>query len=385
MFERSIFTERHDVLQDDIRSFLRREIAPLHDGWVAARETPRCFWRKAGAAGLLCRTVPERYGGAGGDFLESVVITEELGHHRISGLLTCLQSDIVAPFILRLGNDAQKAALLPGMCCGDTLGAIALTEPQGGSAIAAIETRATDKGASLILNGTKTHISNGSVADVIIVAARSDKGAIGNQPGLSLILVETGRPGVHRRRIEKAGMPALDTGEIVFENCIVPRDNLLGAQGMGFMYLMTFLGIERLVLAIYAQACCERLLHDLIADCDAKRAPEGSLLEFQNTRFCLADLHADCAVNRAYLDACIIAAGNGNSDPKRACIAKLRTTETLRKIAALGVQFRGASGISGASGAQAMQDLLDASVQSVWGGASEILRDVIGRSLTSGL
>ncbi len=385
MFERTIFTEHHDALRHDIGSFLASEIAPFHGGWVAARETPRAFWSRAGDAGLLCRTVPEDYGGAGGSFLESVVVTEELAYNRISGLLTCLQSDIVAPFILRLGSDAQRNALLPGMCRGDTLGAIALTEPQGGSAIAAIETRATDNGASLVLNGTKTHISNGSVADVIIVAARCEKGMLGNQPGLSLILVEAERPGIRRRRIEKAGMPALDTGEIVFENCVVPRDNVLGSEGMGFMYLMTFLGIERLVLAVYAQASCERLLHDLIADCDAKRTPEGSLLDFQNTRFSLADLHADCAVNRAYLDACIVGACNGKSDPRKACIAKLRTTETLRKIAALGVQFRGAAGISGASGAQAMQDLLDACVQSVWGGASEVLRDVIGRSLTSGL
>jgi len=385
MFDRHIFGPEHDAWRAEVAAFLSAEIVPHHDQWVTARRTPRQAWTQAGAAGLLGRGLPQAYGGGGRDFRDSAVVIEELARHRVHGLFSCLQSDIVAPVLLRLGTDAQKQRLLPGLCQGEVLGALALTEPQGGSAMSTMATTAQPNADSLVLNGCKTHISNGSVADVVIVAARSDRGAIGDQPGLSLVLVETERPGVRQRPIDKCGMPALDTGEITLDNCVVPRSNLLGAEGMGFVYLMSFLGVERLVLAIYAQACCERLLQELIRDCDARRTPQGSLLDHQNTRFSLADLYSECAVNRSFVDHCIPQVRDGRFDPKQACIAKLRTTATLKALATLGVQLRGAGGISGASGERASQDLLDASVQSIWGGTSEILQDLIGRSMASGL
>ncbi|MFY1713976.1 acyl-CoA dehydrogenase family protein [Tritonibacter mobilis] len=385
MFARTLFDPEHDAWRAEVAAFLRAEITPHHDAWVAARKTPRAAWAQAGAAGLLARALPPAYGGAGRDFRDSAIIIEELARHRVHGLFTCLQSDIVAPFILRLGTEAQKMRLLPGIAQGEVLAALALTEPQGGSALSTMTTTARSSGDSLVLNGCKTHISNGSVADVVIVAAKSERGSIGDQPGLSLILVETERPGVHQEAIEKTGMAALDTGQITLTDCVVPRSNVLGGEGMGFVYLMSFLGVERLVLAIYAQACSERLLQDLIRDCDARHTPNGSLLDHQNPRFSLAELYSDCAVNRSFIDQCIPLVQEGRFDPKQACIAKLRTTATLKKLAALGVQLRGAGGISGESGARASQDLLDASVQSIWGGTSEILLDLIGRSMASGL
>ncbi|MCG7626778.1 acyl-CoA dehydrogenase family protein [Epibacterium sp. MM17-32] len=385
MFNRTLFDPEHDAWRAEVSRFLTSEVVPQHDRWVADKKTPRDIWRRAGAAGLLGRGMPRQYGGAGRDFRDSAIVIEELARHRVHGLFTCLQSDIVAPFILRLGTDAQKDRLLPALCQGETLGALALTEPQGGSAMSDMATTARNSGESLVLNGCKTHISNGSVADVVIVAAQSERGAIGDQPGLSLVLVETERPGISQQAIQKCGMPALDTGRISLEDCIVPRGNLLGAEGMGFVYLMSFLGVERLVLAIYAQGCCERILQDLIRDCDARRTPQGSLLDHQTPRFALADLYSECAVNRSFIDQCIPQVQDGRFDPKSACIAKLRTTATLKKLAALGVQLRGAGGISGDSGAAASQDLLDASVQSIWGGTSEILQDLIGRSMASGL
>ncbi|PRY76676.1 acyl-CoA dehydrogenase [Yoonia maritima] len=384
MFKRTIFDAHHLELKDQVSGFLDSQVVPFHDHWAAQQATPRDIWHQAGENGLLCRTIPAEYGGHGGDFLESVVVIEALADRRISGILTCLQSDIVAPFILKLGSEAQRKRWLPDFTCGATLGAIAMTEPQGGSDISALTTTATSHGNSFVLNGTKTHISNGSEADVIIVAARSDDpGAANAQPAISLVMAETERQGTHRHAISKAGMPALNTGQITYENCVVPETNLLGAKGMGFIYLMTFLGIERLVLAIYAQAFAERLLYDLIADCDGRPTAEGTVLDYQNTRFSLADLYSSCAVNRAFIDQCIVAANAGHPDPKSACMAKLRATETLRQIAALGVQFRGAAGISGDSGQQAMQDMSDSAVQSVWGGTSEIMLDVIGRGLAS--
>lgn len=384
MFKRTIFDAHHLELKDQVSGFLDSHVVPFHGDWATQQATPRDIWHQAGENGLLCRTIPAEYGGHGGDFLESVVVIEALADRRISGLLTFLQSDIVVPFILKLGNEAQRKRLLPDFASGATLGAIAMTEPQGGSDIAALTTTATSHGNSFVLNGTKTHISNGSVADVIIVAARSDDPNAANaQPAISLVMAETERQGIHRHAISKAGMPALNTGQITYENCVVPETNLLGAKGMGFIYLMTFLGIERLVLAIYAQAFAERLLRDLIADCDGRTTAEGSVLDYQNTRFSLADVYSACAVNRAFIDQCIVAANAGHPDPKSACMAKLRATETLHQIASLGVQFRGAAGISGNSGQRATQDMIDSAVQSVWGGTSEIMRDVIGRGLAS--
>jgi long-chain-acyl-CoA dehydrogenase len=385
MFARRLFDSEHERWRGEVAAFLQSEIAPHHDAWVAARRTPRAAWAKAGAAGLLGRGLPAEFGGAGRDFRDSAIIIEELARHRIHGLFTCLQSDIVAPFVQRLGSEAQKQKLLPGIAQGEVLAALALTEPQGGSALSTMTTTAEMRGDSLVLNGTKTHISNGSEADVVIVAARSARGSIGDQPGLSLVLVETERPGVTQEAIEKTGMAALDTGRITFDDCVVPQSNLLGAEGMGFVYLMSFLGVERLVLAIYAQACAERILAELIRDCDARQTPEGSLLAHQSPRFSLAELYSECAVNRSFVDQCIPQVQEGRFDPKQACIAKLRTTATLKALASLAVQLRGAGGISGDSGARASQDLLDASVQSIWGGTSEILLDLIGRSMASGL
>ena len=389
MFKRAYLQPQHAEFAARVEGFLDAHVVPHHADWAArGGGLPRALWQEAGAAGLLCRTVPQVYGGPGGDLLEAAVITAALRQRRISGFLTCLQSDIVAPFVLKLGREDQKRHWLPALASGNAVGAIAMTEPQGGSDIAGIETTARRHGDSIVLNGTKTHISNAMTADVIIVAARTvlpDSGdpARRSQPAISLVMVEAERPGITRQPIDKAGMPALDTGTITFEDCVVPAANLLGAEHMGFVYLMTFLGIERLVLATYAQACAERLLRDLIADCDARKTAAGSLLDYQNTRFVLADLYSACAVNRAFVDHCLIAAQGGRSDPKAACIAKLRVTDTLRQIAAFGVQFRGAAGISGATGARASQDMLDSAVQSVWGGTSEIMRDVIGQGLAS--
>ncbi|WP_293577470.1 acyl-CoA dehydrogenase family protein [Phaeobacter sp.] len=385
MFARTLFDADHDRWRDEVATFLSSDIAPHHDDWVVARKTPRAAWAKAGAAGLLARGLPPQFGGAGRDFRDSAIVIEELARQRIHGLLTCLQSDIVAPFVQRLGTEAQKQKLLPGMAQGEVLAALALTEPQGGSALSTMTTTAETRGDSLVLNGVKTHITNGSVADVVIVAAKSARGSIGDQPGLSLVLVETERPGVSQESIDKTGMAALDTGRITLNECVVPRSNLLGGEGMGFVYLMNFLGVERLVLAIYAQACAERILTELIRDCDARQTPEGSLLTHQSPRFSLAELYSECAVNRSFVDQCIPSVQEGRFDPKQACIAKLRTTATLKSLASLAVQLRGAGGISGESGARASQDLLDASVQSIWGGTSEILLDLIGRSMASGL
>lgn len=381
MFKRRIFGPDLETFRHDVAAFLDAEVTHRHPAWASAAQTPRDIWQKAGDAALLGRTLPLEFGGKGRSFLDSAVVIEELALRRISGLLTFLQSDIIAPLLLRLGTPVQKQRWLPGLCAGTSLGAIAMTEPRSGSDIQSMQTRAERQDNGFCLNGEKTHISFGTVADFVIVAAQSAKGSIGNQAGISLLLVETPCKGVARHPIAKAAVPALDTGHLVFTDCHVPSNCLLGAEGMGFIYLMTFLTVERLALAIYSQAFCRAILRDLVISCQMRKTAAGTLLDFQSTRFRLADLFAEASANQAYIDQCIIDHVNGTLDPQSACVAKLRTAELVKTLSAVAVQLRGANGVSGPEGAGAIQDLVDGSVQSLWGGTSEIMRDIIGRSL----
>jgi acyl-CoA dehydrogenase len=383
LFERDMFDDSHAALRADVAAFLDARIVPAHPGWTEARDVPREVWEQAGATGLLGRTVPEEYGGRGRDFRDAVVIIEELAARRLSGLPTFLQSAIMMPFLVRLGTDDQKNRYLPGLCEGRLIGAVALTEPQSGSDIYAMRTTIARNGDNILLDGSKSHISNGSKADLILVAGRSEKGAVGGQPGFSLVLVEANTPGITRDPIRKAGMQALDTARLSFDGCRIPAANLLGPEGMGFMYLMRSLVVERLVLAIYAQASTEVILRETIAACEGRRTSSGTVLDYQNTHFRLADLYGECAANRTFVDHCIQRHLRERMDPRAACIAKLRTTELLRAVAGFALQMRGAAGISDAEGARTIQDLVDSSVQTIWGGSSEVMRDVIGRSMAN--
>lgn len=383
MFKRTLFDAAHEALRRQTAAFLETHVVPFHVNWSVAQTVPREIWSAAGQQGLLCRTIPQDYGGQGRDFRDSVVLIEELARRRLPGFPAFLQSDIVAPYVLRLGTKTQKDQILPGLCTGALIGAIALTEPQSGSDLHAMQTSAVRQGDEIVLNGVKTHISHGSTADVLVVAARCGKAAIAGQAGFSMVLVEATRPGFSRERISKSAMPALDTSRLEFQDCRVPAANLLGAEGMGFVYLVTFLGVERLILSIYAQASAEALLGELIALTAQRKTSKGSVLDFQNTQFRLADLFSECATNRSFVDSCIMAHLSGQLDPRAACIAKLRTTELLKTIAACKLQLSGAAGFCDLAGVQATQDLIDSSVQSIWGGSSEIMRDIIGRSLVN--
>lgn len=383
MIRRSIFSQADEQFRQEVGNFLDDEIAPHYGNWVEAGGIPRETWEKAGDAGLLCRTVPRAYGGRSASLLESVVIAEELGKRRFSGFLTFLQSDIVAPYFLRLANESQKSSYLPGMCSGKKVGAIAMTEPQSGSEIANLRTTALRSGQNFVINGHKTHISNGFTADVVLVAARTDAKPLHENAALSLFIVDTDVKGLKRAPITKSGMQALDTCELMFEDCEVSQDRLLGAEGMGLLYLLTFLGLERLMLAIYAQASAIAILQELIVFCQGRKTSAGTLLDYQYAYNRLADLYSDCCVNQTFIDACIVEQVRGSHDPRSSSIAKLHATESLKSVALLAIQFRGAKGISGEMGARASQDMIDSCVQSIWGGANEVLRDAIGKSLVN--
>ncbi|BCH56779.1 acyl-CoA dehydrogenase family protein [Agrobacterium vitis] len=385
MIKRSIFSPSDESWRLDVANFLDSEIAPYYGIWEKDGRIPRDAWLKAGRAGLLCRTAPKNYGGQGAGFLESVVIAEELGKRRFSGFLTFLQSDILAPYFLRLADDQQKEAYLPGLCSGSKIGALAVTEPQSGSEVRRIRTTISRNDAGLVVNGHKMHISNGFSADVLLVAGRNGAGMKGAEAEISLLIVDTDTPGIVRTPIDKSGMRALDTCELTFENVCVPAQALLGGSGKGLLYFFTFIGLERLMLAIYAQASAVAILQELLTFCAGRKTSAGSILDYQFVHCKLADLYGECTVNQAFIDACIIDQARGRHDAHAASLAKLRTTETLKAVALLAVQFRGALGVSGASGERATQDMIDSCVQSIWGGASEVLRDAIGKGLINGI
>jgi acyl-CoA dehydrogenase len=381
MLKRSFFTPRHEALRARVSAFLDREVAPHYASWERAGSVPREAWARAGALGLLCPSVPEAYGGPGGDFLDSVVVIEEVSRRRLTGFMTYLQSDIVVPYIHLLGHEQQKRRYLPACVTGERLVAVAMTEPHSGSDLGAIRTTASKVDGRYVLDGEKMHVSSGMSADLLIVAARTS--AAGSREGLSLFLVDAASAGLGRRALRKAGVRALDTAHVTFERCLVPADNLLGAEGMGFVYLVRLLNLERLVLAIGAQAACAQILRDLVADCASRRTSQGSVLDYQNTRFTVADLLSETAVNQTFVDQCIALHLRGETDPQAFCVAKLRTTEALKKAALHAVQLRGARGVSAEDDDRAAQDLLDACVQTVWGGTNEIMRDIIGKGIQS--
>ncbi|MCW8835512.1 MAG: acyl-CoA dehydrogenase family protein, partial [Rhodospirillales bacterium] len=253
MIPRKVYDEDHEMFRDSVRRFIEREISPFHDQWEKDGQISRDAWRKAGEGGLLCATMPEEYGGAGADFRYSAIVIEELGHANCSGPGFALHSDIVAPYILHYGTEDQKKAWLPRLATGDAVGAIAMTDPSAGSDLQGVKTRAVLDGDEYVINGSKTFITNGQHADLVIVVCKTDPAQ--GAKGTSLIVVEGERKGFTKgRNLEKIGLKAQDTSELFFDDCRVPKSNLLGGENQGFKYLMQELPQERLIVALGAVA-----------------------------------------------------------------------------------------------------------------------------------
>ena len=274
------FTEEHEQFREMARKFFETEVKPHHEEWEKNHIVPKAVWRKAGDYGLLCPDIPEEYGGAGGDFLYNVIVVEESSKVGNSGLFMSLHSDIIAPYITTFGTEDQKKKWLPKVISGETILAIAMTEPGAGSDLKSIRTSAVDKGDHFIVNGQKTFISNGQLADLVIVAVKHDNGTI------SLVLVEEGMKGFERgRNLDKIGLKAQDTSELYFNDVVVPKTNLLGKQGQGFRYLMQKLAQERLILGVAAVEAT-RLVHKLTLQYVKERRAFGQKIgSFQNTKF----------------------------------------------------------------------------------------------------
>jgi acyl-CoA dehydrogenase len=368
------------LFRETVRRFFAAEVVPHITAWRKAGMVAREAWRRAGAAGLLCASMPAEFGGGGGDFRHEAILIEELAAIGFGDFAISLHNAIIAPYLLHYGTETQKHRWLPRMASGDMVAAIAMTEPDAGSDLQAIRTTARRVGDTYVLNGQKTFISNGQLADLVIVAAKTriDAGA----KGISLIAVETrDAPGFRRgRNLEKIGKHAQDTSELFFDDVVVPAENLLGGEpDRGFAQLMQQLPQERLVIAVGAVAAMEAALAETIAYVRSRRAFGKTLMEFQNTRFVLAEAKTTTQVARVFVDDCIARLLAGTLDVGTAAMAKYWTSEMQGKVIDSCLQLFGGYGFMAEY--PIAQRYTDARVQRIYGGSNEIMKELIARGL----
>ena len=379
MIERTLFAEEHAIFRDTVRRFYEREIVPHREAWERDGVISREAWRRAGETGLLCVTMPEEFGGAGADRLYSAILMEEQARAGASGPGFGLHSEIVAPYILNYGSDDQKREWLPRMAAGEVIGAIAMTEPGTGSDLQAIKTTAIPDGNELVVNGSKTFITNGQLADLVIVVAKTDRNTEGAK-GISLVLVEAEREGYSRgRNLEKVGLKAQDTSELFFSDLRVPRTNLLGAEGQGFYYLMQELAWERLQVAVGGIAAAEAALDLTIAYTKERHAFGRPIAKFQNTRFKLAEMKTEVEIGRVFVDRCLELVLRDNLDVPTAAMAKYWITELQCRVMDECLQLHGGYGYMWEY--PIARAWADSRVQRIYAGTNEIMKELISRSL----
>ena len=371
------YSDIHMLFRDSVRRLLSDSVAPKLNEWAEKGQLPESFWRECGEVGMLCPQVPEAYGGPGLDFSYNAVVAEELGYLGFPPSVL-VHSDIVADYLLAYGSEEQKQRWLPGMVKGEKIGAIAMTEPTTGSDLKAIRTSAkrTDTGYSL--NGSKTYITNGACADVIVVAAQTDPD--GGSSGISLLLVDAEAKGLERGSpLHKVGQHAGDTTELFFNDVQLPSDDLLGSEGAGFTSLMTQLAQERLAIAIAAQATAQRAFDEAVTFTRERQAFGKPVFDFQNTRFTLADLSAQLQVGWAHIDWAISRHLAGGLAANEASAAKLFHTELQWCCCDVALQLHGGAGYMEEYAIARLWR--DSRVTRIFGGTNEIMKEVIGRSL----
>jgi acyl-CoA dehydrogenase len=374
---RDIFESEHEQFRDSVRKFFDVELTPNLEKWEEEGLVDKNFWLACGEASLLCPGVPEAYGGLGLGYRYNAVIGEELAYAGSSAGIT-LQSDIVADYIINYGSEEQKRHWLPRMVTGETITAIAMTEPGAGSDLQGVKTTARRDGNHYVINGSKTYITNGQNADLMIVVAKTDPNA--GSKGISLILVESECEGFARgRNLDKIGQHSADTSELFFNDVRVPLTNCLGEEGKGFVYLMSQLPQERLSIAVSAQAGAQRAFDEALAFTKDRKAFGKTVFDFQNTRFVLADLAAKLQAGWAHLDWSLKRHETHDLNGSQASAAKLWHTELLWEVCDKALQLHGGAGY--------MNEYMiarlwrDARVQRIYGGTSEIMKEVVGRSL----
>lgn len=375
--ERQVYGPEHNAFRDSVRKLFERELYPNLDRFEEEGLVSRDFWRACGEGGLLCPTVPEEYGGLGLDFGFNAVVNEELAYAGSSAGIT-LQSDIVADYILAYGSEEQKRKYLPKMISGELITAIAMTEPGAGSDLQGVRTAAKKDGNHYVISGSKTYITNGQNADLIIVVAKTDpdKGA----KGTSLILVEAGTEGFARgRNLDKIGQNSADTSELFFNDVRVPMTNCLGEENKGFIYLMSQLPQERLGIAIGAQAGAQRAFDEAVKFVKERKAFGKTVFDFQNTKFQLATMKTELQVGWAHIDWGLKRLLEGKLTAAEASAAKLWHTEMQGRVVDEALQLHGGAGYMNEYPIARMWR--DARVQRIYGGTSEIMREVISRTI----
>ncbi|WP_312473362.1 acyl-CoA dehydrogenase family protein [Neobacillus sp.] len=372
--------EDHEIFRQSLRKFLEKEAYPFYEQWEEARMIPRSFWKKMGEQGFLCPDIDERFGGSEVDWGFAVVINEEL--ERVgSGLVGFgLHNDIVVPYITSYGTEEQKQRWLPKCVTGDIITAIAMTEPGTGSDLANIKTTAKLEGDHYIVNGQKTFITNGIQSDLVVVAVKTDLQVVPKHKGVSLLVIERDTPGFSRgRKLNKVGLHCQDTAELIFEDCKVPKENLLGEEGKGFLYLMEKLQQERLLVAIGAQTSSEVMLKmtlDYVKSREAFGKPVG---QFQNTQFKMVEMATDIEMGRAFLDQLIAEHIEGKNVVTKVSMAKWKLTEIAKKIASECMQLHGGYGYM--EEYEIARRFRDIPVSSIYAGTNEIMKTIIAKNL----
>ena len=373
---RSVFRDDHHMFREMARRFIENEIVPHLAEWEHAGIVPKSVWRKAGEVGLLCSTVPEEYGGAGGDFGHSAVMIEELARVNATAIGFTTHSEIVAPYIVAYGSEEQKRRWLPKMVSGETIGVIAMSEPGIGSDLRSMRTSARRDGDDYVINGQKTFITNGGNADLMVTATKLDPGA----KELTLVCVEADRPGFSKGKLlEKIGLKGQDTSELFFDEVRVPAANRLGEENKGFGYLTHQLAWERTIIGLRAAASIDALLEDTLAYVRERKVFGKTVFDFQNTKFKLAECKAQATMLRVFVDDCLGKAMRGELSPEVGAMCKLLGSEMQGKVLDELLQLHGGYGFM--SEYKISRAWVDARVARIYGGTSEIMKEIIARSL----
>lgn len=380
---RAIFEEEHEQFRASVRSFLEKEALPHLLDWERAGIVDREFFRKAGASGFLGMAVPREYGGGGvADFRYNQVIGEEVQNLALggAGLGLTLHNDICLPYFLNLANEEQKARWLPGICSGELVTAIAMSEPGMGSDLASIATTALRDGDSYLVNGSKMFISNGINADLVVTAVKTDRGA--QHRGISLLVIERGMPGFERgRKLDKIGLHSQDTAELFFDNVRVPVSNRLGAEGSGFASLVANLPQERLSIAIAGVAAARAALGWTVQYCKDRKAFGQAIGSFQNSKFVLAECETEVRIGETFVDRCVLALNDGELAAEEAAMAKWWCTELQKRVVDRCLQLHGGYGYM--MEFPIARAYLDARVTTIYGGTTEIMKEIVGRAMVS--
>jgi len=378
MTTRKVFRDDHEMFRDQVRRFVETEIVPHHAEWERDGIVPKSLWLRAGEEGLLCVTAPEEYGGSGGDFGHSAVLIEELARVNATAVGFTTHSDIAVPYLVNYGTDDQKARWLPRLISGELIAVIAMSEPQIGSDLRGMKTKAVRDGDHYVLSGQKTFITNGINSGLAIVAAKVEGQA--NPKDITLFCVEEGTPGFEKgKKLEKIGLRGQDTSELFFSDVRVPVENMLGEESGGFTCLMTELAKERLVIGIRAAASLESMLDKTVAYTKDRVVFGKPLFEFQNTRFKLADVKARTQMLRVFIDDCLQKLMDGELTPETAAMAKLTSAELHGQLLDELLQLHGGYGYM--SEYDVGRAWVDARVARIYAGTSEIMKEIIARTL----